>query len=118
MNSKITRFIGWLLGSLCAIAAVSCTAEKKAPAPDLVAVHYVQTQCSDRWGQAASSQQLVAAAQTYLTQHSLTLYQPQVSGTYGIPACASCPCPTGLVLDGAVQSADLAAVLALGFTKR
>ena len=117
MNLKLTRLTGLLLGSLCAIEAMSCTEEKN-PAPDLVAVRYAQTQCADRWGQAQSAQQLVAAAQTYLAQQGLTLHQPQASVKDAGLVCNACPCTTGLVLEGTVQSADLSAVLALGFTKK
>ena len=118
MNSKPARFAGYLFGSLCALAAVSCNSEKADPAPDLVAVRYAQTQCADRWGQASSPRQLIAAAQAYLAQQGLTLHQPQASGRNTGIVCSACSCPTGLVLEGMVQPADSAAVLALGFTKQ
>lgn len=118
MNPKPTRFACWLLVSLCAMAAVSCTSEKQAPDPDLVAVRYSQTQCADRWGQAQSTQQLIIAAQTYLAQQGLTLHQPYASVKNVGMVCNACSCTTGLVLEGTVQSAELPAVLALGFTKQ
>ena len=117
MNSKPARFAGYLLGGLCAVAAASCTSKKADPNPDLMAVRNDQTQCADRWGQAQGTQQLVAAAQTYLAQQGLTLHQPRASATSISAVCSACTCPTGLVLEGSVQPADLAAVLALGFTK-
>ena len=118
MKPKPTRFTTWLLGGLCAIAAAGCDCEKEAPAPELVGVRYAQTQCADRWGKASDTQQLVAAAQTYLAQQGLTLHQPQASGKTDEATCTACTCPTGLVLEGRVQPADLSAVLALGFTKQ
>ena len=112
------RFAAWLLSGLCALATVSCTSEEKNPEPELVGVQYAQTQCADRWGQAPGTRQLVAAAQAYLAQQNLTLYLAQVSVKNSGAVCAACTCPTGLVLEGAVQPADLQAVLALGFTKK
>ena len=117
MNLKLTRLTGLLLGILCVIGTMSCTSEEKNPAPDLVAVRYAQTQCADRWGQAQSTQQLVAAAQTYLAQQGLTLHQPQAIVKNAGMVCNACSCTTGLVLEGTVQPADLPAMLALGFTK-
>ncbi|ALW85925.1 hypothetical protein AUC43_12955 [Hymenobacter sedentarius] len=118
MNPKPTRFAAWLFGSLCTLAAVGCTCELEDPAPELVGVRYAQTQCADRWGQAPSTQQLVAAAQGYLAQQGLTLHQPRASVKDAGAVCTACTCLTGLVLEGAVQPADLPAVLALGFTKQ
>ena len=112
------RFAAWLLSGLGALATVSCTSEEKNPEPELVGVQYAQTQCADRWGQAPGTRQLVAAAQAYLAQQNLTLYQAQASVKNSGAVCAACTCPTGLVLEGAVQPADLQAVLALGFTKK
>ncbi|MFC6224429.1 hypothetical protein ACFP2F_14355 [Hymenobacter artigasi] len=118
MDSKPTRFAYWLLGSLCAMAAVSCNSEKQDPDPNLVAVRYAQTQCADRWGQAQGTQQLITVAQTYLAQQGLTLHQPSASVKNAGMVCNACSCTTGLVLEGTVQSADLPAVLALGFNKQ
>ena len=112
------RFAAWLLSGLCALATVSCTSEEKNPGPELVGVQYAQTQCADRWGPAPGTQQLAAAAQAYLAQQNLTLYQAQASVKNSGAVCTACTCPTGLVLEGAVQPADLQAVLALGFTKK
>jgi len=112
------RFAAWLLSGLSALTTVSCTAEKKNPEPELVGVQYEQTQCADPWGLTHGTQQLAAVAQAYLAQQGLTLYQPQASVKNSGATCAACSCPTGLVLGGAVQPADLQAVLALGFTKR
>ncbi|MFC7668089.1 hypothetical protein ACFQT0_12370 [Hymenobacter humi] len=81
-------------------------------------VRYAQTQCADRWGQASGTQQLAAAAQAYLAQQGLTLHQPQASVKNAGAVCSACNCPTGLVLEGTVQPADLSAVLALGFTRQ
>ncbi|OWP61367.1 hypothetical protein CDA63_19770 [Hymenobacter amundsenii] len=100
------------------MATVGCTGEQEDPAPELVGVRYAQTQCADRWGQAASTQQLLAAAQGYLAQQNLTLHQPRASIKDAGAVCTACTCPTGLVLEGTVQPADLPAVLALGFTKQ
>lgn len=112
------RFAAWLLSGLCALATTSCTSKKQTPEPELTGVQYAQTQCADRWGQAQGTRQLVAAAQAYLAQQGLTLYQPQASVRNPAAVCNACTCTTGLVLEGAVQPADLPAVLALGFTKR
>jgi putative hemolysin len=121
MKPKPTRFAAGLLGGLCALAAASCTAdqvEPEHPAPTLMGVRYVQTQCADRWGQAPGTQALVNAARTYLAQQGLTLHQAQAGGTNTGAVCAACTCPTGLVLEGAVALAELPAVLALGFTQQ
>ena len=118
MKFEPTQVAAWLLGSLCAVAATGCAREEADLAPELVAVRYAQTQCADRWGQAAGTQQLVSVAQTYLAQQGLTLHQPQASVKSAGAVCAACTCPTGLLLEGKVQPADLAAVLALGFAKQ
>jgi len=118
MELNPTRFAVWLLGSLCIVAALSCGREKEPPAPDLVGVRYAQTQCADRWGQAPGTQQLVIVAQAYLTQQGLTLHQPRARVNDAGAVCSACTCPTGLVLEGTVPPADVAAVLALGFTKQ
>jgi len=118
MKSNPTRFTAWLLGSLCVVAASGCAREKVGPTLELVGVRYAQTQCADRWGQASSTQQLVALAQAYLAQQGLTLHQPQARVDNAGAACNACVCPTGVVLEGRVQPADVAAVLALGFIKQ
>jgi hypothetical protein len=119
---KTSRLSTWLFSGMCAFAAISCNDKKAEIQPETdtsiekVHVRYVQTQCADRWGQAQGAQALIAAAQAYLTQRNLTLYQPTTSN--GSPsACAACTCPTGLVLEGDVRTADLSAVQALGFTQ-
>ena len=81
-------------------------------------VRYAQTQCADRWGQASGTQQLVAAAQAYLVRQGLTIHQAQARVDNAGAVCTACTCPTGLVLEGAVPPADVAAVRALGFTKQ
>lgn len=106
-----------LLVSLCALATAGCTNETIKPesAAARVKVTYDQTQCADRWGQAKGTQQLVAVAQAYLAQQGVTLYQPQATVKNTGAVCNACTCPTGVVLEGEVQPADLPLVLSLGF---
>lgn len=118
MEPNPTRFAAWLLGGLCMVAALGCAREKDPPVPDLVKVCYAQTQCADRWGQASGTQQLVAAAQAYLARQGLTIHQAQARVDNAGAVCTACTCTTGLVLEGSVPPADVAAVLALGFTKQ
>ncbi|HEX8349118.1 MAG TPA: hypothetical protein VF598_04085 [Hymenobacter sp.] len=121
MITKSIQSAAWLLGSLCALSAAKCTSnelEREDPAPQLVEVRYVQTQCSDRWGPAPSTQALVTTARAYLAQRGLTLYQPQAIVQNTGAVCSACSCPTGVVLEGSVAPAEVAAVLALGFTKK
>jgi hypothetical protein len=120
-NSRSTQSLAWLLGSLCALSAARCTSnklEKEDPSPKLVEVRYVQTQCADRWGPAPSTQALVTTAQAYLAQQGLTLHQPQATVQNPGAVCSACSCPTGVVLEGSVAPTEVAAVLALGFTKK
>ncbi|MBO2007918.1 hypothetical protein [Hymenobacter negativus] len=115
---KRTRLTIWLLSGLCSITAASCSCKEKSdPEPEqtTVKVSYAQTYCSDRWGQAQGTQQLAAVATAYLAQQGITLYQPRASAKYPAAVCNACSCTTGLVLEGTVSPADLAAVQALGF---
>ncbi|MFD2717689.1 hypothetical protein ACFST9_03110 [Hymenobacter monticola] len=126
MKRKSNRPATWLLGCLSALAATGCICgpdndnlpEPTQPQQEQVAVRYAQTQCADRWGQAQGPQQLVVVAGAYFAQRGLTLNQPQASATGQASVCNACNCPTGLVLEATVSPADLAAVLALGFTKK
>ena len=114
---EIQSLYPWLLGDLCAITAASCSNEKSDVKPLTVDVYYMQTQCADRWGTAEGAQQLVSAAQAYLTQQRLTLYNARAT-TGPAPAGLSCNTPTGRVLEGAVTTDDFSTVLALGFQER
>jgi hypothetical protein len=114
---KSSRYTTWLLSGLCALATMSCSNKKDDLEPLTVSVSYVQTMCADQWGPAEGEQQLVAAAQAYLSQQNVTLYQPRATTGPGA-AGMSCNTPTGRILEGSVSQADLPAVLALGFTKR
>jgi hypothetical protein len=115
---KRTRLTIGLLGVLGSLSAASCFCkEKVGPEPEqaTVKVSYAQTQCADRWGQAQGKQQLATVATAYLAQQGITLYQPQASLQNPPAVCNACTCPTGLVLEGSVSPADLAAMRALGF---
>jgi len=118
MNQKPSRFSAWLLGGLYALAAAGCANEKEDALPDLVAVRYAQTQCADPWGYARNTPLLAGVAQAYLAQQGVTLHQPQASAKNTPSWCDACTCTTGVVLEGKVQPAEVAAVLALGFTKQ
>jgi hypothetical protein len=116
---KHTRLIVWLLSGLGGLTAISCNCKKDEIRPEAepatVQVSYAQTQCADRWGQAQGTQQLATVATAYLAQQGITLYQPQASVRNPAAVCNACTCTTGLVLEGQVRPADLAAVQALGF---
>lgn len=116
---KRTRLTIWLCSGLCTLTAAGCFCKEPTdlpePAQATVKVSYAQTQCADRWGQAQGTQQLATVATAYLAQQGITLYQPQASLKNPPALCNACSCPTGLVLEGAVSPADLAAVRALGF---
>ena len=118
MKPKSIRFAAWLLGSLCVLATSGCAHEKEGPTPELVAVRYTQIQCGEPWSQVYGAQPLVASAQAYLAQQGITLHHPQAHVIQAGGVCQACGCPTGVVLEGAVQPADVTAVLALGFTKQ
>lgn len=119
IRTKPTRLVAYLFSSLCFLSTEGCTRDAQDPAPtSLVGVRYAQTQCADPWGQASSTQQLVVVARGYLAQHGITLFQPQARVDNAGAVCTACSCSTGVVLAGAVQPADVSAVLALGFTKQ
>jgi len=113
-----TRLTIWLLSGLCSLTALGCNCKKDVdpnPEQSTVKVSYAQTQCADRWGQAQGTQQLAAVATAYLAQQGIILYQPRASVKNAGMVCNACACTTGLVLEGQVSPADLAAVRALGF---
>jgi hypothetical protein len=115
-----TRLLSaWLLSSLF---FANCD-RRNEPVPDetadLVAVRYFITYCSDKWGNSNSSQQYLTTASAYLAQQGITFSQAQLTQYNGvIPACAMCTCATGMLLEGRVPSSQLAAIQALGFTKK
>ena len=114
------RFAAWLLSSLCAFASISCR-QQGDPEPrlsDLAQVGYAQTQCADKWGMAATPTQLETAATTYLAQQGISLVNAHAAKTGTEAACNACTCTTGLVLTGQVTFAQLAAMQALGFTRK
>jgi hypothetical protein len=117
---KSVRLTAWLLASLCAFAGSSCHHKNSEPAPeaDAVQVSYAQTSCADKWGQASTPQLLETVATTYLTQQGIALSQAQATRVNQGAICNACMCPTGVVLVGTVPASQLAAILALGFTKR
>jgi hypothetical protein len=116
---KSTRLLTSLFGVLAAVAVLSCNSKNPQPKKEnLVKVSYVQTYCADPWGNSSTPQQLQTTATAYLAQQNITLVDASASTRFPESMCRACTCTTGVVLEGAVRSADLAAVLALGFTKR
>lgn len=113
---KSHQLTTWLLSGLCAVVAASCTGKEEVQ-PERIRVRYTQTMCDDPWGAAQGEQELVAAAQSFLVQNNLTLYQPRA--TTG-PAASGfgCNTPTGLVLEGSAAPKDVPTLLNLGFTKQ
>jgi hypothetical protein len=119
MNSL--RLSAWLLASLSALAITSChhcDPEPELPPADVVAVSYAQTQCADKWGFTRDNQQFQTLAIAYLAQQGITLSQTQATQVNSGAVCNACMCPTGVVLVGTVPTSQLAAIQALGFTKR
>ncbi len=119
---NVSRPTAWLLSSLLALASAACTCKKDAPAPEepkiqTTKVSYAQTQCSDKWGQARTPQQLEALATAYLAQQGIILTNPKATQSAPAAVCNACMCPTGVVLVGEVPPGQLAAVQALGFQK-
>lgn len=111
------RLAAALLSSLVFAGCNKNSEPAPAENPDLVAVRYFQTYCSDKWG-AANSPQYMTSASAYLTQQGITLSQAQITQYNGIiPACAMCTCATGKLLEGRVPSSQLAAIQAMGFMK-
>jgi len=113
------RLTVWLLSSLCLLAGTSCkkNSEPAPPEADSIAVRYAQTQCADKWGQATTTQQLEAVATTYLVQQGIAFTQAHATQAAPAAVCNACTCTTGVVLEGRVNSSQLAAIQVLGFTK-
>jgi hypothetical protein len=117
---RLLRLSTWLLGSLLLLNSCNkCNepAPEPVPAiePDQVSVSYDQTQCADKWGQAATPQQLEALAVAYLAKQGITLAGPKASQTGPPTVCNACSCPTGVVLVGTVHVNQVTAIQALGF---
>ena len=119
---KSIRPTTWLLSGLCALVAGSCTCKKDEPVPDVeqaktVQVTYDATQCADPWGFTNTGQQLATTAATYLVQHGISSYRHQTITQTNAAACAACTCKRGLLITGTVSQTELAAAVALGFSK-
>lgn len=98
---------------------MSCQSRDPAPALyDLTPVSYAQTACADKWGPAATPQQLETVATAYLARQGITLTNAQAIRLSAGPVCYACTCGTGVVLTGQVASTQLAAIQALGFTRK
>ena len=119
---KSLRLTAWLLSGCFTLAGTACHSSDPEPeklTASSIKVRYAQTQCADRWspGRGLSPAQLETTATTYLAQQGITFSNAHAAQSSPAAVCNACTCPTGVLLEGEVSAAQLAAIQALGFTK-
>ncbi|WP_059072230.1 hypothetical protein [Solirubrum puertoriconensis] len=114
---KTTAVLGRLLGSLLLLAPLGAC-EKDDDAKANVGVAYAQTYCLDWWGGAASPEELVAKATSYLQQRGISLTNARAATERPAEVCNACSCKSGVILRGSVREQDVPALLELGFERQ
>jgi DNA-binding Xre family transcriptional regulator len=96
-----------------------CNKEKdtdaKAEIKDIISMHYVQTQCSDRWGNASETSPEVII-DYYKTTHDIEIKKAAFITVDSLASvCAACSCTTGKMIHVDVMNKDKTVMETTGF---
>lgn len=82
-------------------------------------VGYLETYCSDSWGNGYTSDgPLIADLIDFFEDRNIELIQIHIEDTSSPEVCNACSCKTGRTIIGSVANEDLQAIKELGFFER